>query len=119
MSLPLPTKLLAVAVSVLLAPVTGLAQAPPSDVKCFLLSNMFASSTDAKAKQAAAQAVLFYLGRLSGPATRIEAALATEAKTITPQTAGPTMQICVQAFAQKAKELQGINERLSKAQTKK
>jgi alkanesulfonate monooxygenase SsuD/methylene tetrahydromethanopterin reductase-like flavin-dependent oxidoreductase (luciferase family) len=119
MSFSNSTKGLAAALAVALAPVSASAQASPSDAKCFLLSNMFANSTDAKAKQAAAQAVMFYLGRLAGPTARVEAALAAEAKTITPQTAGPTMQTCVQALAQKAKEIQGINERLNRAQAKK
>ena len=119
MSLSPSGKSLAAALMVTLAPVSASAQAGPNDARCFLLSNMFANSTDAKAKQAAGQSVLFYLGRLSGSTARLEASLAAEAKTITPQSAGPTMQICAQAVAQKAKELQGISERLSKAQTKK
>ena len=95
------------------------AQAPPSDAKCFLLSQTFAKSTDEKTKLAATQAGFFYLGRLTGSTAQIEAKIATEAKTITSQTAGPIMDACVRVVAQKAKNVQAIGVRLSKAQTKK
>lgn len=95
------------------------AQAPPSDAKCFLLSHTFAKSTDEKTKLAASQSGFFYLGRLTGPTAEIEAKIAAEAQNITSQTAGPMMDACARVVAQKAKDIQEIGVRLSKAQPKK
>lgn len=107
------------ALGLMLTTASASAQAPPSDAKCFLLSQTFAKSTDEKTKLAATQAGFFYLGRLSGPAAEIEAKLAAEAQNITSQTAGPLMDACALVVAQKAKDVQAIGVRLSKAQTKK
>jgi hypothetical protein len=104
------------AASLLLSLTAGpaLAQNLANDAKCFMVSNMFSKSKDAKAKQAAVQASYFYLGRLTGPTAQIEAALAAQGRAVTPQNAGPTMQACARTVAQRATEMQGIGRRLSK-----
>lgn len=97
----------------------ALAQSAPADMKCFIVSNMFAkSATDERAKEAAAKASFFYLGRLAGTAAAVEAAIDAQGKTITPQNAGPQMQACAQSVEQKVRELQQIGQRLSRRERK-
>lgn len=98
------------------APAT--AQTVGSDAKCFLVSNMFAKSSDERAKKAAVEASFFYLGRLNGSASQLETLLAQQAKTVTAQNASSTMQACARTVAQRATELQNVGKRLSQAQPK-
>ena len=106
--------------ALLLAPALAAAVAVPSaaqtlasDAKCLIVSNVFAQSSDPKAKQAGIEARYFYLGRLTGSTAQIETALAAQGKTITKQNAGPTMQACARTVVQKANEVQAIGQRLS------
>jgi hypothetical protein len=97
------------------SPASAAGEAPINNARCFVVSNIFAKSSDDKAKQAAVLASYFYLGRLTGTPAQIEAAIVAQAKTVDPQNAGTTMQACAQAVAAKSSELQAIGQRLSAA----
>jgi hypothetical protein len=90
-------------------------QSLTNDAKCLLVSNIFSKSNDAKAKELATQARFFFLGRMTGSPSQIEAALASQGKTIDAQNVASIMQSCAAAVVQKAREVQAIGERLSKA----
>lgn len=82
------------------------AQDGPSDVKCLLLSNLYAkAATDEKAKTTALQASFFYLGRMTGPAPEVQARLLAEAKTIDPAKSSGTMEACAKAMVARAAQL--------------
>ena len=92
---------------------TGAAQAQsqPSDVKCLLLSNLYAKQAgDEKARATALQASFFYLGRVSGPGATVKARLNDEAKTLSSNNAGDAMAACVKAMVQRAGELSGATQ---------
>lgn len=90
----------------LLPPVTAQAQSQPSDVKCLLLSNIYAKQADdEKARAAALQASFFYLGRVTGPAADLRARLSAEAKTLSSTENGDAMAACANAMVKRAEEL--------------
>lgn len=73
------------------------AKAPNRDVRCLMLSNLFAKAApDAKGKEAAGQARLFYLGRVSSrfSQTQLESAMGAEASAIAPAKVGAEMNTC-------------------------
>lgn len=89
----------------LLPPVTAQAQSQPSDLRCLLLSNIYAKQAeDEKARAAALQASFFYLGRVTGPAADIRARLSEEAKSLSPN-GGDAMAACANAMVKRAEEL--------------
>jgi hypothetical protein len=95
------------------------AQNTSDAARCFVVSTIFASAAkDQTARQLAEKAKIFYLGRLTGTAVQIEAALSQQAKAITQQSAGGIMQACGRSFAQKSAEVQRIGERLAKSRRK-
>jgi hypothetical protein len=99
------------------SPVIASAQGIAEDARCFLVSDMFSRvGADDKTKEVAVKSSFFYLGRLSGSAAQIEAALAEQARAMSPQNASSTMQACVQNVERKARELQQIGQRLSRTQ---
>jgi hypothetical protein len=84
----------------------ALAQGQPSDLKCLLLSNLYAkAATDEKAKTTALQASFFYLGRMTGPAPELQARLLEEAKTIDPAKSSDAMEACAKAMVARAAQL--------------
>jgi hypothetical protein len=84
------------------------AQGQPSDVKCLLLSNLYAkAATDEKAKTTALQASFFYLGRMTGPAGELQSRLLEEAKTIDPQKSSDAMEACAKAMVARAAQVSG------------
>ena len=90
------------------------AQEAASDVRCMLVSNVFANSDkNSQAKQIASAAVLFYSGRVSAlPAATTQAALAAEAKQVTAANAAPTMHECAQRMSEGLKALQTMGEKV-------
>ena len=90
----------------LLPPATAQAQSQPSDVRCLLLSNLYAKQAeDEKARATARQASFFYLGRVTGPAADIRARLSDEAKTLSSTNGGDAMAACANAMVKRAEEL--------------
>lgn len=107
-----PPLLAGAAALLALVPAPAMAQNLASDTRCLIVSNLFAGSKDAKARQAGIQTRYFYLGRLTGSPAQIEAALLTQGKTLNAKNAPQTMQACARAVVQKASELQAIGQRL-------
>lgn len=84
----------------------AVAQTAPDDLHCFLLSNVFAKAEkDAKLKMQAAQATMFYLGKIDG---RVSAQALRAAMTapLNPQTAGAQMTACAQRLGRTEQALQ-------------
>lgn len=96
-----------VRVALIVAGVT-LAAGPASaqavnDVRCLLVSNLFAKAAkDPKAKALAEATKYYFLGKLQGriSSAQLRTQAVAEAKSITPKGAGPVMNAC-------AKQLQG------------
>lgn len=94
----------------LLPTVAAQAQSPsqPSDVKCLLLSNIYAKQAeDDKARATALQASFFYLGRVTGPAADVKARLTAEAKALSSPNNGDAMAACANAMVRRAGEISG------------
>ncbi len=86
------------------APVS--AQSVPDDMRCFILSNFFAKSDkDPKRRMLAAQATIFYLGRLDGRADS-KAIVTGLHSQIDPKTAGPLMTACAQHLGHAEQNMQ-------------
>jgi hypothetical protein len=104
-----------VATAVLAVPTSVISQMPQGDAGCLLVSNLFArSEPDAKGKQIAQAANLFYGARVSAlPATQIRVALLSQRKLITKANAGPAMTACARAMDSSLKNLQNISSSLS------
>lgn len=84
------------------------AGSPVSDVRCLLVSNIFANSaTDARARQAASAASAFYMGRIDGrvSSAALEAALISEQKLITRANSSRDMQACSARLAEAEKKV--------------
>jgi len=80
-----------------------------TDAQCIILGNAFASQAkDAKAQKVAEAAVYFYLGRIGSSMTapQLKALLDAQAKTLTNENAGPTMQKCAAAIQAKVDMLE-------------
>jgi hypothetical protein len=111
------TSVLAAAAMLALGAAPAAAQSA-NDAKCFIASNVFTHSTDPKVKQVAVEASYFYLGRLGGTVTQIEAALAAQGKVVTMKNAGAIMQGCAQVVAARTKQVQAVGQRLQAAMAK-
>ena len=107
-----PVARLAATLCLALASWPAAAQSLQSDARCLIVSNLFAASKDARAKQAGIEARYFYLGRLSGSPAQIESALVAQSKTITAKNAPQTMQGCAQTVVERARTVQAIGQRL-------
>src|SRR4029078_10906927 len=103
-------KALNIALATALLATGGVASAQTAtDAQCIILGNAFASQAkDAKAQKVAEAAVYFYLGRIgvSMTATQLKALLDAQAKTLTNENAGPTMQKCAAAIQAKVDMLE-------------
>jgi hypothetical protein len=85
------------------------AQTVPEDVRCLMLSNLFAkAAANDQAKQLAGKSLAFYLGRLDGRATpeALAAAMRAQAPTIDPKGAGPAMNACAARLARAEQSVQ-------------
>src|SRR6201995_2469031 len=86
------------------------AQSAP-DVKCLILSNIFAKATkEAKSQKAAEASLYFYLGRVTSTASpaQLKAALEAQSRTIDDKTAGEQMNGCVSAIQMKMQMVQNL-----------
>lgn len=106
------TSIIALALCTFAAP--ALAQSAASDVRCMLVSNVFAKNDkNPQAKQIASAAGLFYSGRVSAlPKATIQSALAAEVKELTPANAAPAMTSCAQRMSQALQQLQTLGTEL-------
>jgi hypothetical protein len=92
------------------------AQTVPEDVRCMLLSNIFAKgAADEKVRSAAAQNLAFFIGRLDGRADAqgIATAMRTQASSIDPKTSGPAMDACAARMARAGQSIQAIGKTLA------
>ena len=90
------------------------AQTVPEDVRCMLLSNIFAKfAKDEKVRSAAAQNLAFFIGRLDARADPqgIASAIRTQAASIDAKTNGPAMDACASRMARASQSLQALGER--------
>lgn len=94
------------------------AQAGASDAHCFLVSNVFATSTNEEVKALAVQSSFFYLGRLKGSSAQVEAELARAAIGISDENSAQILQLCLQDMSARAQEVKAAGERLRKATSK-
>lgn len=92
------------------------AQTVPEDVRCVLLSNLYAKqATDDHGRQLASQTLAFYLGRLDGRANQqaLATALRNQAPTIDPKTAGPAMNTCALRLASAEQGIQAAGRTIA------
>lgn len=85
------------------------AQSVPEDARCLLLSNGFAKGAkDERAKQVAAETLIFFIGRLDGRAApqALTNAMRSQATSIDPKTAGPEMTACAARVARAKQAIQ-------------
>lgn len=103
------------AAALMLAASPAAAQNINQDVRCLMVSNLFSvAAKDPKARQLAAIAGFFYLGRLDGRLTdaQLEARIKSEQASLTNANAGSTMQRCGEYMQQRGKALQTIGRKL-------
>lgn len=94
------------------------AQTVPSDVRCLMLSNIFAKEGgDARSKEAAAQSLLFYIGRLDGRATTqvISAAMRAQRSTINSTNASADMTACAARLQRAQQTIQAAGRAAAQA----
>ncbi|MDE2302837.1 MAG: hypothetical protein KGK11_09785 [Sphingomonadales bacterium] len=102
--------LAAALVAALLSPVAAAAQSVPDDMRCLMLSQIFArTEKDTKKRTVAAQSMFFYLGRLDGraDANTLTNTIHTLAPTLTPATAGGQMTTCARHMGTTMQTMQG------------
>ena len=106
-------RILAVALAATVAPAAAGAQSAGDDVRCLMVSNIFArTTTEARAKQVAQSAKLFYGGRASQlTAAELEAAMVAQ-KTRIGADAGAIMKACAQSMDRSLKNIQSAGQRV-------
>ncbi|MDP9413109.1 MAG: hypothetical protein M3Q08_03240 [Pseudomonadota bacterium] len=105
---------LAIAVVLATTPAAVGAQGGGDDVRCLMVSNIFAKSAkEPKAKQIAQSAKLFYGGRASQlAAADIEAAMIAQKDRIDAANAGALMNACTKSMDQSLKTIQSTGQKL-------
>jgi hypothetical protein len=90
---------------------SAIAQGIPEDVRCLVLSNLFAKSgADARGRQVAGQTMLFYVGRLDGraDARTIVNAMRAQGRRIDPRAAATEMSACAARLARAEQTIQAL-----------
>ena len=102
----------------LIAAGPAVAQDAGSDVRCLLVSNVFARvETDATKKGLAQAAAVYFSGRAVArlsPA-QIKAQIVAQSKTVDKNSGGPIMTACAKRFQQDQRMMQTIGQELQKA----
>jgi hypothetical protein len=104
---------IAAALLLLTASAPVFAQSVPDDARCLVLSNAFAKgATDTRARQAAAQSMIFYLGRLDGRAAPrvIADAMRAQSDKIDPKTASSEMNACAGRVGHAMQAIQALTK---------
>ncbi len=84
----------------------AVAQNAPDDLHCFLLSNFFTKAAkEDKPRSIAAQAAMFYLGKIDGRVSPQALSTAIHAR-FDPKVAGPQMEACAQRLGRAEQALQ-------------
>lgn len=90
----------------------------PSDVRCLMVSNLFANSGQgAKVTEMAEAGKYFYLGLVQGRFTdpQLKAAIAAELKSLEGVQAGPIMRQCMQRVVTKATGFEALRRQAQPA----
>ena len=79
-----------------------------------MVSNLFAKGAkEAKAKEVASSAMLFYGGRVSAYSNaQIEAGMVSQSKQLSPATASAAMNECAQAMNRALQKIQGVGQKI-------
>ena len=103
---------LSIALAAATVPAAAEAQSVADDVRCLMVSNVFAkAATEAKAKQIAQSAKLFYGGRASQLSMGdLKEAMAAQQARIDAANAGETMKACAQAMDKSLKSIQSAGQ---------
>jgi hypothetical protein len=90
------------------------AQSASNDIRCLIVSNLFAKGAkQEKAKALASSARLFYGGRVSAlPAGQIQAGMLEQQKQLTVASSGPTMNACARGMDEALKKIQNVGHKL-------
>ena len=86
-----------------------------ADVRCLLVSNLYGNNADdAKAKDVANSAKLFFGGRVSGlSGAELEAAMLIERDKIKPDNASAAMTDCAREMERALKAIQAVGQKLA------
>lgn len=97
-----------------MAPAQALAQDMNGNIRCLIVSNLFAkSSKEAKAKEIAGSAMLFYGGRVSNLSNaQIETGLLAQRKQVTAENAAKTMNECAQAMNRAVQKIEAAGQKV-------
>ena len=92
----------------------ALAQDANSDIRCMMVSNLFSKAAkEAKAKEVASSAALFYGGRVSAYSNaQIESGMVSQSKQINPTNASAAMNECAQAMNRALQKIQGVGQKI-------
>ncbi|QQV76712.1 hypothetical protein H5J25_15010 [Sphingomonas aliaeris] len=94
------------------------AQDAGSDIRCILVSNVFARiETDATRKQLAQASAMYFTGRVTArlSAPQIKAQILAQSKSVDKNNGGPIMTACAKRFQQDQRMMQGIGQELQKS----
>lgn len=112
-------RLLFVAPLLMLAAAPAMAQNVDGDVRCFMVSSVFAQmDKDPKRQQVAFAARYYFLGRLDGrlASPQLKEKMTVQGKLLTPKTLGPTMDGCVKQLAAVEQTFTTIGREVAAAQ---
>ena len=101
--------------SVLLMSNTATAQSSQNDVRCFLVSNIFAKAAkDPKARKLAEAGVYFYLGRIDGrvSGTQLKRTVREQSKALSAANASAVMAGCARFMQASAKSVRSLGGQL-------
>ena len=114
MKLPARTAFAAILVAIAAPPASAQSL---NDVRCLLVSNLFAKAgKDQKQKTIAEVSKYYYLGRIQGRVSpdQLKAQALAQAKTLSPQTAGPAMTACAKALQASARSVEATLASIAK-----
>ena len=98
------------------------AQAPVQDVRCLIVSNVYAkAAAEEPARRRATLNAIFYLGRVTATTTSapaLKSLIAAQAKHVNMSDAAATMTACAQRMATHSNMLQDVAQQLSQEQAK-
>ena len=98
------------------------AEAPPEDVRCLIVSNVFAKAAKEEAgRRRATMAAFYYLGRVTAQTSAsadIKASIAAQGPSVSMANSGVIMTRCATRMDEAAKTLQSVAQQLSSEQRK-
>jgi hypothetical protein len=110
-----------VILSTLLLAAPGSAQSVDDDVRCLILGTAFqGSAKEPAAKQAAAAATLFYLGRVSArvPSGELKSRYLSQATRLKAESAGPMMNACIKQMQAQGSAVDAVRQEIGRSLAK-